>query len=128
MYNIYFYESGHNVMLLNIEGDTRTEVLYTILKENWEQSGEFIVDEEEGEDIFYDFVQMLYDTTKYDWEEGLYMMGFYSEFNLDLSKILDDSYKNVDAEGIIDLFCSCIKEAWEFHNEEFDITYNIEKE
>ena len=112
-------------MLLEIEGNTRTEVLYTIMKENWEQSGDFIVDDEENEEIFFDFVQILCDPTKYEGEEAKYMLEFYSGFNLDLSKILSESYKNADTEEIIDIFCNAIKEAWEWHDEEFDITYNI---
>jgi hypothetical protein len=131
MYNIHFFEGDHNVMLLNIEGNTRTEVLYTILKGNWEQSGEFIVDEEEYDDIFFDFIQILCNVEKYEGEEAVYRLKLHSEYNLDLTRLLNDSDKNIGAEGIIEIFCNCIKEAWEWNNDkdsEFYITYTIEKE
>lgn len=116
-------------MTLEIHGDTRTEVLRTIIEEQWEQYGDFIIDEDEYLDIFYDFVQILCNLEKYGWDEAEaeYRLTMHAELNLDLGVVLSRTYKNIDSIGIIDVFCNCVKESWEFSNDDLEIVYEIKR-
>jgi hypothetical protein len=117
-------QSPNKLMELWIKGDKRTEILQNILQENWEEGGVFQVDDIEN--IIYDITQMLL-LSKYEDKEARYMLELYSGFNLDLRPILKPDYKNIDPVEILDMFCNCIKESWEFNNdqENLNIEYDI---
>lgn len=131
MYTIDFYvkEYGNknHVMILDIEGDSRTEVIYNILESNWEQQGEFQIFDYEWEDLIYDFVQILCNVEKYEDKEAEYRLKLHGEFNLDLTPLLNDSDKDITSEGIIDIFCDIIKESWLYDNDTLEISYKIRK-
>jgi hypothetical protein len=116
-------ESPNQLMELWIKGDKRTEILKNILQENWEEGGVFQVDDTEN--IIYDITQMLL-LSKYEDEEARYMLELHSDFNLDLRTILKTDYKNIDPEEILDMFCNCIKESWEFNNDQEDLSIEYE--
>lgn len=122
-------EDPELVMTLEVPGESRTEVLYNLLTENWEQFGEFIIDDEEYPDIIFDFIQILCDPTKYEGEEAEYRLKLHSEMNLDLRPLLDQNDKNINAVGIIEIFCGCVKESWEFQNDSdnLNIDYKVYK-
>ena len=116
-------ETPNQLMELLIEGDKRTEILQNILTQNWEEVGVFQVDDTEN--IIYDIIQMLV-LSKYEDEEARYMLELHSDFNLDLRTILKPDYKNIDPVEILDMFCNCIKESWEFNNDQEDLSIDYE--
>lgn len=131
MYTVEFYakeyDQKNHVMTLEIPGNSRTEVIYNILESNWEQQGEFQIFDHEWEDIVYDFVQILCNVEKYDGEEAEYRLKLHGEFNLDLTPLLNESDKNINSKGIIDIFCNSIKESWLYDNDSLGVTYKIRK-
>ena len=64
--------------------------------------------------------------SKYEDEEARYMLELHSDFNLDLRTILKPDYKNIDPVEILDMFCNCIKESWEFNNDQEDLSIEYE--
>lgn len=116
------------IMELEIEGESRTEILYNLLSSEWTQQGHFIIEEGEFEDIIYDFLQLIFDVEKYDHEYLEYLATFYSSLDLSLDSILPEEKKKISKEEIFDVFCSCLKEYWEYSNfpsSKLDIKYKI---
>lgn len=131
MYVVDFYvkEYGQksHAMTLDIEGNSRTEVLYNILTSNWEQQGNFQIFDDEWENIIYDFVQILCNVEKYEGEEALYRLKLHGEYNLDLTPLLSDSDKKITSKGIIGILCDIIEESWLYDNDTLEISYKIKK-
>ena len=123
-------ESPNQILELLIEGDRRTEILQNILTQNWEENGELYIDD--AESIIFDIKQMLL-LSKYSEEEGSYLIDLYTRLNIDLRPIFTESYKDINDEEILDMFCNCIKESLEINNlnlidgDGLNIEYDISK-
>jgi hypothetical protein len=53
MYRGEFFDEKDLVMTLEIEGNSRCEILKNILNEEWTQEGDFIIEGYELDDIFF---------------------------------------------------------------------------
>jgi len=126
-------ESGDEVFFLEIEANSRTEMLYNILSEEWLQSGHFTVDSDELDDIFYHLLSSLSgneDWANPDSEEHAYYLFKLKEFcnlNLNIREFLAEPLKEISEEGILDHFCSeindhfCYYETAETHYFDYEI-------
>lgn len=106
----------HLVFTLEIEGDTRTEILSNILSENWLQSGDFIVEEDDLIDIINGLIAMMCKDgyNLMDDSEFLYKVKSYADLDLNLRPILKD--EEISAKGIVEIFCHSIKESFEYES------------
>ena len=117
-YEATFIESNEEslVFTLEIEGDTRTEILSNILSENWYQNGYYTVDGDDLIEVINGLIGMLckdgYDLM--DNPDFLYKVKSYADLNLNLRPILED--EDISAKGIIDIFCHSIKEFFEYES------------
>ena len=102
-YEANFIESieGSLIFTLEIEGDTRTEILSNILSENWYQNGHYVVDEDDLIEVINGLIGMMckdgYDLM--DNPDFLYKVKSYADLNLNLRPILKD--EDISAKGII---------------------------
>ena len=117
-YEATFIESNEKslVFTLEIEGDTRTEILSNILSENWYQSGHYVVDNDDLIEVIDGLIGMLckdgYDLM--DNPDFLYKVKSYADLNLNLRPILED--EDISPRGIIDIFCDSIKDYFEYES------------
>jgi hypothetical protein len=117
-YEATFIESNEEslVFTLEIEGDSRTEILSNILSENWYQSGHYIVDNDDLIEVINGLVSMLckdgYDLI--DDPDFLYKVKSSADLNLNLRPILKD--EDISPREIIDIFCDSIKEFFEYES------------
>jgi len=117
-YEASFIESNEQSLIftLEIEGDTRTQILSNILSENWYQSGHYIVDNDDLIEVINGLVSMLckdgYDLI--DDPDFLYKVKSYADLNLNLRTILED--EDISPRGIIDIFCDSIKDYFEYES------------
>lgn len=132
MYRVKFVDwsetkRGQNpdlLMVLEVEGDTRTEVLYNLLTENWTQEGDFIIEDYELESVITTMVFDLCDSPN---KEAEYKLLCHSQFNLTLDPILKSSKKGISAEEILGYFCGSVKGSWEYDNDTLSIDYEIKQ-
>lgn len=132
MYRVKFVdwsdiEKGQNpdlLMVLEVEGETRTEVLYNILAENWTQEGDFIIEPYEFESVITDMVFDLCDSPN---KEAEYKLLCHSQFNLNLDPILKSTQKGISAKKILGIFCEIVKGNWEYDNDTLRIDYEIKE-
>jgi hypothetical protein len=117
-YEATFIESNEQSLIftLEIEGDTRTQILSNILSENWYQSGHYIVDNDDLIEVINGLISTLckdgYDLI--DDPDFLYKVKSYADLNLNLRPILEDG--DISPRGIIDIFCDSIKEYFEYES------------
>jgi hypothetical protein len=115
-YKATFIESIEQSLIftLEIEGDTRTEILSNILSGNWYQNGHYVVDEDDLTEVINGLIGMMckdgYDLM--DNPDFLYKVKSYADLNLNLRPILKD--EDISAKGIIDILCNSIKEFFEY--------------
>ena len=129
-YEANFIESieGSLIFTLEIEGDTRTEILSNILSENWYQNGHYVVDEDDLIEVINGLIGMMckdgYDLM--DNPDFLYKVKSYADLNLNLRPILKD--EDISAKGIIDILCNSIKEFFEYEaSGTTEFTYEIKE-
>jgi hypothetical protein len=117
-YEATFIESNEQSLIftLEIEGDTRTEILSNILSENWYQNGHYVVDNDDLIEVIDGLIGMLckdgYDLM--DNPDFLYKVKSYADLNLNLRPILKD--EDISPRGIIDIFCDSIKDYFEYES------------
>ena len=59
-YTIGFFDNNDDeVFRLDIEGGSRTKLLYNIITEEWEQNGVFTVDSDDWTDVIWNFFQFF---------------------------------------------------------------------
>jgi hypothetical protein len=128
-YEATFIESNEEslVFTLEIEGDTRTEILSNILSENWYQNGHYVVDGDDLIDVINGLIGMLckdgYDLM--DNPDFLYKVKSYADLNLNLRPILEE--EDISTKGI-DTFCHSIKEFFEYESAgSTEFTYEIKE-
>ena len=134
MYRCKFYDKSDLVMVLEIEGDNRCQIINNIIKEEWTREGDFIIEEEELENVIYNMIfggmpdKLGDDYYKEDIEsEYIRNLTSRAELGLDITPFLSSRNKKIDSEGILKLFCKEIKDEWEYSNDYLNITYKIYK-
>jgi hypothetical protein len=134
-YTIGFFDNNEDeVFRLDIEGGSRTKLLYNIITEEWEQNGVFTVDSDDWTDVIWNFFQFFCDNTPYPYEdpdgyaEFLYNLGMLCEYDLNIRSVISKYSSEIKELEILDNLCSSIIENFdheaagtaEFH-------YEIEK-
>lgn len=132
MYRAQFYDGGDLVMILEIEGKTRIEILKNIIQNQWTQEGFFVIEDHEIDDIIMNLVGGLNSSSVYylddnKWQEYLYKLKTHLELGLDLRKFLSDGNKEINSMDIFKRFCDEIKDDFEMSNATLNISYNIER-
>lgn len=129
-YEATFIESNEQSLIftLEIEGDTRTEILSNILSENWYQNGYYDLDNNDLIEVINGLISMLckdgYDLI--DNPDFLYKIKSYADLNLNLRPILKD--EDISPKEIIDILCNSIKEFFEYEaSGTTEITYEIKE-
>jgi hypothetical protein len=115
-YKATFIESIEQSLIftLEIEGDTRTEILSNMLSGNWYQNGHYFVDNDGLIEVINGLIGMMF-KDGYDLMDNpdfLYKVKSYADLNLNLRPILKD--EDISAKGIIDILCNSIKEYFEY--------------
>jgi hypothetical protein len=128
-YEATFIESNEKslVFTLEIEGDTRTEILSNILSENWYQSGHYVVDNDDLIEVIDGLIGMLCKDgyNLMDNPDFLYKVKSYADLNLNLRPILE--YEDISPRGIIDTFCHSIKDYFEESLGSTEFSYEIKE-
>jgi len=127
-------ESDDEVFFLEIEASSRTEMMYNILEEKWDQWGNFSVNEDDLRDIFFNLLSMLSggedwaDPEDIDHDYYLYKLKEFSKLNLNIREFLDEYRKEVSDQDILDHFCSCINDLFHYESAGTEhFYYEIEK-
>lgn len=129
-YEATFIDSNEQSLIfrLEIEGDTRTEILSNILSGNWYQNGHYVVDEDDLIEVINGLIGMLF-KDGYDLMDNpdfLYKVKSYADLNLNLRPILEE--EDISPKGIIDTFCHSIKEFFDYESEgSTEFTYEIKE-
>ena len=129
-YEATFIESNEQSLIftLEIEGDTRTEILSNILSGNWYQNGHYVVDEDDLIEVINGLIGMLF-KDGYDLMDNpdfLYKVKSYADLNLNLRPILEE--EDISPKGIIDTFCHSIKEFFDYESGgSTEFTYEIKE-
>jgi hypothetical protein len=132
VYRAQFYVGGDLVMTLEIEGETRIEILKNIIQSQWTQQGFFVIEDHEIDDIIMNLVGGLNSSSDdylddNKWQEYLYKLKTHLELGLDLRKFLSDGNKEINSMDIFKRFCSEIKDEFEMSNDTLNISYNTER-
>jgi len=141
--NFFTLGDGDLVFTLNIDGGTRTKIIYNILLQAWGQSGYFNIDDEYWEDIIFNFLQSIFKDLPYLYGDGgelsyeykrfLYNLEMLSEYNLSIKGILDESNIDIKEEEVLKIFCESIVENFDYVQSTFnpdepqEFTFDIEK-
>jgi len=130
MYRGEFFDEKDLVMTLEIEGNSRCEILKNILNEEWTQEGDFIIEGYELDDIFFNLlaaemnpdsnIDSSYDT---EYNEYLYKAKFHSDMGLTLLPFLSEDNREANTIDIFDFFCNSIKLKFEYDNDSLNIEY-----
>jgi hypothetical protein len=134
MYKCEFYESGDLVMTLEIEGETRIDVLKNILNNEWTQYGDFVIEEQDLEAIILNllFGNLNKDSEDYSddlkYQEYLYRLKTNLNLGLDLRPFLSEDQKEVNAINIIDYFCKQTSDEFMQSNDTLKISFKITRE
>jgi hypothetical protein len=134
MYKCEFYESGDLIMTLEIEGESRIDVLKNILDNEWTQYGDFVIEEQDLEAIILNILfgnlnkdsQDYLDAYKY--QEYLYKLKTNLNYGLDLRPFLSEDQKNVNAIKIVDYFCKQTSDEFMQSNDTLNISFKITRE
>ena len=134
MYKCEFYESGDLVMTLEIEGETRIDVLKNILNNEWTQYGDFVIEEQDLEAIILNllFGNLNKDSEDYSddlkYQEYLYRLKTNLNLGLDLRPFLSEDQKEVNTINIIDYFCKQTSDEFMQSNDTLKISFKITRE
>ena len=134
MYKCEFYETGDLVMTLEIEGETRIDILKNILDNEWIQYGDFVIEEEDLEAIILNllFGNLNKDSDDYlddaEYREYIYKLKTNLNYGLDLRPFLSEDQKDVDAINIVDYFCKQTSDEFMQSNDTLNITFKITRE
>ena len=123
-----------DVFFLEIEASSRTQMMYNILNEEWDQWGYFNLDGDDLGDVFFNFLSML--SGGADWADPddadndyyLYKLKEFSKLNLNIRDFLDKDLKEISEEDILDYFCSNINDLFNYETAGTEnFYYEIEK-
>ena len=131
MYKCEFYETGDLVMTLEIEGETRIDILKNILDNEWIQYGDFVIEEEDLEAIILNllFGNLNKDSDDYlddlKYKEYVYKLKTNLNLGLDLRAFLSEAQKGVNVINIVNYFCKQIIDEFMQSNDTLMMTYKI---
>jgi hypothetical protein len=134
MYKCEFYESGDLVMTLEVEGETRIDVLKNILDSEWTQYGDFVIEEEDLVAIILNllFGNLNKGSDDYlddaEYREYLYKLKTNLNYGLDLRPFLSEDQKDVNAIKIVDYFCKQTSDEFMQSNDTLNISFKITRE
>jgi hypothetical protein len=133
MYKADFFENGDLVLTLEMEGENRCEMLNAILEDDYVQSGHFVIEEYDIDDIIFNLLLIelngdsnidLYDA---EYKDYLYRVKFYAKEGLTLKPFLSEHNKEINTIDIFDLFCESIRLKFEYDNDSLSIDYKVER-
>jgi len=122
------------VFFLEIEASSRTQMMYNILNEEWNQAGYFNLNDDDIRNVFFNFLSML--SGGADWTDPddadndyyLYKLKEFSKLNLNIRDFLDKNLKEISEEDILDYFCSSINDLFNYETAGTEnFYYEIEK-
>jgi hypothetical protein len=131
MYKCEFYETGDLVMTLEIEGETRIDILKNILDNEWIQYGDFVIEEEDLEAIILNllFGNLNKDSDDYlddlKYKEYVYKLKTNLNLGLDLRAFLSEAQKGVNVINIVNYFCKQIIDEFMESNDTLMMTCKI---
>jgi len=130
-YKCEFYETGDLVMTLEIEGETRIDILKNILDNEWIQYGDFVIEEEDLEAIILNllFGNLNKDSDDYlddlKYKEYVYKLKTNLNLGLDLRAFLSEAQKGVNVINIVNYFCKQIIDEFMQSNDTLMMTCKI---
>lgn len=133
MYKAEFTDNEELVMTLEIEAENRCEMLNVILKDDYTQYGDFVIEEHDIGDIIFNLLitEMnpdsdldLYDK---EYQEYLYRAKLHSEYGITLRPFLTDFNYELNTIDIFNSFCESIKLKFEYDNDTLNIDYKTER-
>jgi hypothetical protein len=133
MYRAEFTDNEDLVMTLEIESENRCEMLNVILKDDYMQSGHFVIEEYDTDDIIFHLliIEMNQDSDidldDTEYQEYLYRAKFHSEYGLTLRPFLAENNYEINTIDIFNLFCESIKLKFEYDNDSLNIDYKTER-
>ena len=133
MYKAEFTDNVDLVMTLEIEAENRCEMLNVILKDDYTQYGDFVIEEYEIDNIIFDLLilEMNPDTNidiqDPEYQEYLYRAKLHSEYGITLRPFLSDDNYEVNTIDIFNFFCESIKLAFEYDNDSLNIDYKTKR-
>jgi hypothetical protein len=141
-YKVDFFtddEEGELVFTLDIKGGSRTDLIYNIVFQEWDQSGYFTVDEEDWEEILWDFLTSIFkdpptpSDDSYEYSEFLYNLGMLCEYKLNIRGLLEETNLEITEEEILNKFCELIVSNFEYSQSTFnpdeprEFSFEVEK-
>lgn len=138
-YKVDFFtddDEGELVFTLAIKGGSRTDLIYNIIFQEWDQSGYFTVDEGDWEDILWDFLTSIFkDPIPYSYESSqfLYNLGMLCEYRLNIRGLLEETHLEITEEEILNKFCELIVSNFEYSQSTFnpdeprEFSFEVEK-
>ena len=133
MYKAEFTDNEDLVMTLEIEAENRCEMLNVILKDDYTQYGDFVIEEYETDNIIFDLLigelnpDSNIDIQDPEYQEYLYRAKLHSEYGITLKPFLSDDNYEVNTIDIFNFFCESIKLAFEYDNDSLNIDYKTER-
>lgn len=133
MYKAEFTENKELVLTLEIEAENRCEMLNVILKDDYTQYGDFIIEEYEIDHIIFDLLigklnpDSNIDIQDPEYQEYLYRAKFYSEYGITLRPFLSSFNYELNTIDIFNWFCESIKLSFEYANDTLNIDYKTER-
>lgn len=133
MYKAEFTDNEDLVMTLEIEAENRCEMLNVILKDDYTQYGDFVIEEYETDNIIFDLLigelnpDSNIDIQDPEYQEYLYRAKLHSEYGITLKPFLSDDNYEVNTIDIFNFFCESIKLAFEWDNDSLNIDYKTER-
>ena len=133
MYKAEFTDNEDLVMTLEIEAENRCEMLNVILKDDYTQYGDFVIEKYETDNIIFDLLigelnpDSNIDIQDPEYQEYLYRAKLHSEYGITLKPFLSDDNYEVNTIDIFNFFCESIKLAFEWDNDSLNIDYNTER-
>ena len=133
MYKAEFTDNEDLVMTLEIEAENRCEMLNVILKDDYTQYGDFVIEKYETDNIIFDLLigelnpDSNIDIQDPEYQEYLYRAKLHSEYGITLKPFLSDDNYEVNTIDIFNFFCESIKLAFEWDNDSLNIDYKTER-
>jgi hypothetical protein len=133
MYKAEFTDNEDLVMTLEIEAENRCEMLHVILKDDYTQYGDFVIEEYETDNIIFDLLigemnpDSNIDIQDPEYQDYLYRAKLHSEYGLTLRPFLTDFNYELNTIDIFNSFCESIKLAFEYDNDSLNIDYKTER-
>lgn len=133
MYKAEFTDNEDLVMTLEIEAENRCEMLNVILKDDYTQYGDFVIEEYETDNIIFDLLigklnpDSNIDIQDPEYQEYLYRAKLHSEYGITLKPFLANFNYELNTIDIFNFFCESIKLAFEWNNDSLNIDYKTER-